>query len=372
MIDSSKEILIAALTFCLLPLAGCGKKVEKAAPVIRPVRYQEVIATGGRRDRKFSGTAKAGQESDLSFRVGGSVSSVAVTVGRNVRQGDLIARLDPTDFQLQLQQSEASLAQAKAAGRKAAADYERVRGLYENQNAAKSDLDAARAQSESTEAQALAATQGVARARRQLSYTRLTAPVDGAIAAVRVEENENVQPGQPVALLTSGSRPEVQVSMPGVLISQVVPGSKVDVAFESLPGDILLGVVTEVGVAATGASSTYPVTVRLDKSDDAIRSGMAATVTFRFEPEGDTDRIFVPSVAVGEDRQGRFVYLLEKGQGELATTRRHPVEIGDLTPEGLEVTSGLNDGQLIATAGVRRIQDGQSVRVLASDTGETP
>lgn len=368
----SQRIPKCLLAILLLPLAGCGGETEEAAPVIRPVRYQEVIATGGRRERTFSGTAQAGQESNLSFRVGGSVARVAVAVGEDVRQGDLIARLDPTDFELQVQQAEASLAQATAAERKAQADYDRVRGLYENQNAAKSDLDAARAQSESTAAQVEAARQGVERARRQLSYARLTAPVDGAIAAVRVEENENVQPGQAVALLTSGTRPEVEVSMPEVLISQVTPGSRVDVAFDALPGDVLPGVVTEVGVAATGASSTYPVTVRLETGNDAIRSGMAASVTFRFEPEGSADRIFVPSVAVGEDREGRYVFVLERGDGEVATTRRRGVGVGDLTPEGLEITSGLTDGELIATAGVRRIHDGQSVRLLAPDTGEAP
>lgn len=361
-LQKTPRCLVAVL---LLPLAGCGGEAEETAPVIRPVRYQEVIATGGRRERTFSGTARAGQESELSFRVGGSVAEVAVSVGENVRQGDLMARLDPTDYDLQVQQAAASLAQAMAAERKAQADYDRVRGLYENQNAAKSDLDAARAQSESTTAQVEAARQGVARARRQLSYTRLIAPVDGAIAAVRVEENENVQPGQAVALLTSGSRPEVEVSMPEVLISQVTPGSRVDIAFDALPGDVLPGVVTEVGVAVTGTSSTYPVTVRLEKGDDAIRSGMAASVTFRFEPEGGTDRIFVPSVSVGEDREGRYVFVLEPGEGGMATTRRRGVEVGDLTPEGLEIKDGLTDGELIATAGVRRIHDGQSVRLLA-------
>ena len=239
-----------------------------------------------------------------------------------------------------------------AAERKAEADYERVRGLYENENAAKSELDAARAQAESTGAQVEAGRQRVERTRRQLGYTRLTAPVAGAIAAVRVEENENVQAGQTVALLTSGTYPEVEVAMPEVLISQVIPGSRVDVALDALPGDVLPAVVTEVGVATVGGSATFPVVVRL---------------------EGGEDRVFVPPLAVGEDRDGRFVFVLEAGEGDLATARRRDVEVGELTPDGLEILGGLADGELLVTAGVRRIEDGQRVRLLPEhDAGAAP
>lgn len=356
--------LTLSLAILTLPLAGCGDETAPSAPVIRPVRYQEVTVSGGPRERKLSGTARAGLESQLSFRVGGSVQAVPVSVGQKVRRGDLIARLDPIDYEIQTQEAEAALAQALAAQRKAEADYERVRGLYENRNAAKSELDAARAQAESTRAQVEAAEQRVARARRQLAYTRLTAPVDGAIAAVRVEENENVQPGQAVALLTSGTRPEVEVAMPEVLISRVTAGDRVDVTCDALPGVVLPAVVTEVGVAAVGASAAFPVVVRLEPSDQEVRSGMAATVTFRFAPEGGRRKILLPPVAVGEDREGRFVFVLERGEGDLATAVRRGVEVGEITPEGIEVLGGLAGGELVATAGVRRIEDGQQVRLL--------
>lgn len=361
--------LLALLCF----VGGCGGGEPAAETVIRPVRYQEVLAVGARRERQLSGVAKAGVESELSFRVGGTVEEVAVTVGREVEKGALIARLDDTDLRLQLQEAEATLAQAEAAERKAEADYERIRGLYENRNAAKSDLDAARAQAESTRAQVEAARQRLARARRQLTYTRLTAPVEGVIAAVRVEVNENVQPGQTVALLASGSRPEVEVAVPEALIAQLGDGDPAEVTFDALPGAVFPAVVTEVGVALTGNASAFPVTVRLESSDAAIRSGMAATVTLRFVPRNGDDageRIVVPPVSVGEDREGRYVFVLEPGEAlatgdRLAVARRRPVEVGELTPEGLEVRAGLEDGELIATAGVRRIQDGQEVRLLA-------
>ncbi len=349
---------------------GCGGGEEESQPVIRPVRYQEVIFSGARRERSFSGTARAGVESQLGFRVAGTVQSVSVVVGVSVKKGQEIARLDATDLALSVQEAEATLAQANASRRKSEADYERIRGLYENRNAAKSDLDATRAQSESDGAQVAAAQQRLALARRQLGYARLTAPVDGAIAAVFVEANENVGSGTAVALLTSGSRPEVEVAMPEALTSQLLDGGTAQVTFDALPGAVFPAVITEVGVAATGAGATFPVKVQLAADDSSVRSGMAASVAFRFESGDGEDHIFVPPVAVGEDRDGRFVFVLERATGEgedgaLATAHRRPVEIGDLAPEGIEIEDGLADGDLLVTAGVRRIQDGQTVKLLA-------
>ncbi|MEM7586057.1 MAG: efflux RND transporter periplasmic adaptor subunit [Acidobacteriota bacterium] len=351
--------------------AGCGGEVEEAETALRPVRFQEVVVSGERRARTFAGTARAGVESQLSFRIAGTVESVSMVVGETVRRGQELARLDSTDLDLQLQEAEATLAQALAAERKADADYDRTRGLYENQNASKSDLDAARAQSESSQAQVAAARQRRELARRQISYARLTAPVAGAIASVLIEENENVGSGQEVALLASGAQPEVEVAMPEVLIAQVREGDQAQVSFDALPDQSFTGEVTEVGVAATAAGATYPVTVRLGANDSSVRSGMAASVQFQFESDASESHIFVPPEAVGEDRDGRFVFVLEPdaSDSEVGQASRRSVTVGDLTPEGIAIRDGLSGGELLITAGVRRIRDGQQVQVLARAQG---
>lgn len=365
-------LLLLAGPALLLP--GCGGETETEADVIRPVRWLEVTPAPEYRDRSLTGTARAGIESRLSFRVPGTVESVKVSVGDQVEKGDEIAHLDGTDAELRVRQAKAGADQAVAGKRRAEADYERVRGLYENDNAAKADLDAARAQAESSRSQLEAAQQALALANREMAYTRLRAPVGGAIASMQVEEGENVQAGQAVALLTSGSRPEVEVGMPELLIADIHEGDSVAVSFDALPGTARTATVTEVGVAGSG--STYPVTVRLDDEDPTIRSGMAATVKFRFARHGADhgDRILLPAVAVGEDRDGRFVFVLkpaqQAGAGEdLWISSRRAVSVGQLTPEGLEVQGGLEVGERVATAGLRRIRDGQTVRLLASGDG---
>lgn len=349
---------------------GCTEQAPPSEPLIRPVRYERVESTGLGRVRSFAGTARAGRRSHLSFRVSGSVRSVHVVVGETVEAGYVLAELDPKDYQLQVQEAEASLAQAQAEGRNAAANYERTRALYENRNASRNDLDAARAASESVQAAARSLENRLELARLQLSYTTLKAPVKGAIAAITTEVNENVQAGQAVVTLTSGSRPEVEIAVPEVLIAGLREGMPVSVRLAALPGRVFDAVVTEVGVAASGTATTFPVTVRLEQSNVGFRPGMAAEVRIVFGGEDDKDRILVPPVAVGEDRAGRFVFVVEP-EGEdaddgvrLAVAHRRAVSVGELSERGLEIYSGLSEGEFLVTAGVRRIKDGQRVKLL--------
>jgi len=356
--------LCLALLIALGGAYGCGNNAEPPEEIIRPVRYQAVYMTGGARVRTFSGVAKAGTESQLSFKVAGNVTRVAVNVGDRVQQGDLVATLDDSDYRLQVQESEASLAQARATEKNARSSYERIQALWENAGASKQDLDAALAAYESAEAQVQSIQKRLELARLQVDYTRLTAPFGGAVAAVQVEVNENVSTGQKVALLTSGDQPEVQVTVPGVLIAQIETGSQAQVGLGAVKNETFTATVTEVGVTSTGFATTYPVTVRLDTYDPRIRPGMAAEVSFRFENRGEAEHLVVPPVAVGEDHHGRFVFVLEITADGLGVARRRAVSVGDLTSEGLEIVEGLQEGELVVTAGISRISDGQQVKLL--------
>jgi RND family efflux transporter MFP subunit len=361
---TSKAVFSNSVFCTVICIAGlsCGGN-EPIQEVLRPVRYVEVFSTGGSRIRTFSGVAKSGVESNLSFKVPGTVASIPVKVGDKVSAGQLIARLDQEDYRLRVQQADAALTQTKAQEQRAKADYERVRGLYANNNASKSQLDAARASSESASASVQSAQKTLDLAQLQLSYTRLTASRSGSIASVDLELNENVQAGQRIIMLTAGSQIEVEVGIPEVLISRVRTGNSATVSFDALPDKSYSGTVREVGVAATGFATTFPVTVRLNSPEAGIRSGMAAEVGFRFEADNQRERIIVPAVAVAEDRTGRFVFVVQPASGDTANVRRVGVEIGELLSDGIEIFSGLSDGDLVVTAGVSKIQDGQKVKL---------
>lgn len=356
--------LFGMISLLIILIISCSEKKQEEK-IIRPVRYLEVYATGGARVRTFTGVAQAGVESKLSFKVPGTIQKVLVRVGDKVRTGQLIAQLDPKDYQLQVQQAEAALTQAEAQARNAGANYDRVRILYENQNASRSQLDAARAGNESAEAAVAAAEKQYELAKLQLSYTKLKAPANGAIATVNIEENENTQPGLPVVILTAGSDIEVKISIPEILISQVKEQSEVTVTFDAIPNSEFKATITEVGVATTGMGTTYPVTATLQSQDDRIRPGMAASVTLNFEAGDQKERILVPTHSVVEDREGRFVYTVQPVASEtgFGIIQRQPVTIGELTADGIEILQGLSDGDLVVTAGVSRISDSLKVRL---------
>ncbi len=354
---------LAVLLFAAGAFLTCRGGEEPPPPPLRPVRYQEVSASSGLRVRTFSGVARANVETNLSFRVSGNVQRRLVDVGGRVERGQLIAELDPTDFELRVEEAQAALLQAQAQARRVEADYERVRGLYENRNAARSDLDAARAAAESARAQIDAAVQRLEQARSQLSYTRLRSPLDGSIAAVDVEVNENVQAGRRVARLTSGSRPEVEIAVPETLIREFRVGSDVDVSFDALGEREFPAMITKVGVAAMGVATTFPVTVQLLEATPDVRSGMAADVTFTFGSEDVRERFIVPVHAVAEDREGRFVFVVEPTEPGRGKVHRRAVTVGQITGQGLEVLDGISAGDLVVTAGVSQIQDGLEVKL---------
>lgn len=359
----SRFVFAILLALCL---GACGGNSEPPAENFRPVRFQQVREGGPLLERTLSGMARAGVESRLSFRVSGALEEVAVKVGDRVTPGQLIARLDSTDFVLQVQEAQAALAKARAQARNADANYERVRALYENRNASRNDLDAARAASESATALVQAGSTRLEMARSQLNYTRLTAPRSGAIASVPVEVNENVAAGQMVALLTSGALKEVVSTVPESLITRIKRDMPVRVIFDALPERRFDARVTEVGVAATGQGTTFPVSVRLTESNERIRPGMAATIVFQLPTAGAQVPLVAPE-AVSEDREGRFAFVIETREDGIGVVHRRPVQVGELTPAGLEILSGLAPPEKVVTAGLHQLQDGQQVRILAEN-----
>ncbi len=353
------------LSLGLAVALACDREEPGRETIVRPVRYERVYSGATSRVRSFSGTARASIESRLSFKVAGTIERLNVTMGDAVSAGDEIGHLDDDDYRIRVDQTSASLEQAKAQARNAESSYRRTLGLYENNNASRDQLDAARAAKESAEAQVRSLENSLELARLQLSYTRLIAPVTGSIMSAPVEVNENVQAGQTIVTLSAGAEPEVVVGVPEILISQIRDGAPVTVTFDAISGRRFAAVVTEVAIAPSPGSSTFQVTARLEESDPAIRSGMACEVAFEFE-SAHRDGFLVPPVAVLEDRTGRFVYVVDIGEGDSGTTRRVSVETGELTSDGLEILSGLTDGDIVVTAGVSRITDGQTVRLLAN------
>ncbi|MEM0961199.1 MAG: efflux RND transporter periplasmic adaptor subunit [Bacteroidota bacterium] len=427
---SLRQLLCAVALVLVLSACGGSDPEPAPPPAVRVVQ----VAAPMPESRSFSGTTQAAVESRVSFQVGGTVVRTLVDVGAPVARGQLLAVLNPTDFQLQAEQSrsgvavadqrvaqaragaaaaesgvtaaQAALEQARAGARLAEAEFSRVRALYAEDLVPLSLFDATRTQAETARAAVAAAESAVAQAQagaeaahagigtaaaaasasrngarlasRQLGYTRLYAPVSGAVAAVLVEPGELVSPGQPVALVTSQGGPmEVEVSVPESVIGQIETGGAAVVRISSLPEETFAATVTEVGVAPGRTPTTFPVTVRLNRADPRVRSGQAASVEIDVE-RGGTVVPVIPASAVNEDASGVYVLVLSAGapgsapdEGSTpqadATVTRRAVETGALRPDGVEVTDGLRSGDRIVAAGGGGLSDGEAVRVLDRD-----
>ena len=178
---------------CLLIFVmSCGGEKKEKKEIVRPVMYQKVVPGGGVQERTFSGTAKSGTETKLSFKVAGNIESLRVKVGEEVLKNTLIATLDDSDFQLQYEQADASVKNADAQEKQAKSAYERVRALYENGSTSISEYESAKAAYESARANESSAKKQRKLSKAQLGYTRLYSPLRGKIATVDAEVTDDL------------------------------------------------------------------------------------------------------------------------------------------------------------------------------------
>lgn len=353
---------ILSIICCVAIVQGCAESEQASSPKPRGVLFETVNSGSEVKQRIYSGITQAHLDAKLSFKVPGNVVERLVSVGDKVEAGQLIARLDIRDYTTAVETATANVAASEAQQRQAEANYERLIGLYESRDASQSELEVARAQAESWKARTSASKQQLRQAKLQLSYTQLKAPEQCDVAETYVKSDENVDAGQPVVRLVCGSCPEVRVSIPQTQIQEVHSGMKiqVDVAGQTTSYD---AVVSEVGVAAA-SGATFPVTAVLTGNCPSLRSGVAADARFEFS-NTNKDEITVPSVSVGEDENGKYVFVLTPAEGDQYTANKRVVEVGRFTEEArFIINSGLNNEEIVVTAGVRRIQDGQVVRLI--------
>ncbi len=371
---------LLALFFLVLSFISCEEKSTETVNEARPIKYATVESATGVETLAFSGVAQAPDETNLSFKVAGTLSSVNVKLGDSVQKGQLIAMIDPVDYNIQanqaISQKEGAVANAKAAETQlinAQATYDRVAKLYENNSVslseyqqAKAGLDAAQAQYDAAKTQINAAEQQVKAAGNQVNYTRLVSPMNGVITAVQVEANEMVNAGMLIAKVSSIGRPEVEVGVPEVVINKLKTGQKATIKFPSLPGQSFDAEVVEIAFAS-GKSTTYPVTLNIMNPEKEIRPGMAAEVNFvvGVSEEKTKNRIVAPLKAIASGTDGKYVFRLvpDKDDG-VYVVEKASVELGAIIKDGYTIKKGLNEGDLVAVAGLRSLYDGRKVKLL--------
>jgi RND family efflux transporter MFP subunit len=357
-------------TLVLSSLAGCGKP-EPEREIIRPVRAVQVSDMGGLQRRGFPGRAQATQEIDLAFRVGGPLITRPVNVGDAVEEGDVVARIDPRDFEVNLRNSQAQLAEAQAALERAESDFRRQRSIFKQDPGATSQtaVDRAREARDRAAANVDSLEASVTTAQDQLDDTHLRAPFEGTVVATYVENFQNVRQKQPIVRILDTSHIEMVVNIPENMISMASLVETVLLQFDAFPGREFEGRIKEIGREATQTTRTFPVTLIMEQPEDIkILPGMAGTARVGKSELSDEELrrgLGVPVSAVFTPDTGTssFVWVIEPTEGDLGVLERRAVQTGEMTRLGVLVTEGLSAGELVVTAGVHSVREGQTVRI---------
>jgi len=366
-----------ALTILALStLTGCSE-TEPEKEIIRPVRAVKVGDMGGFQRRGFPGRARATQEIDLAFRVGGPLITRPVNVGDQAQEGDVVAQIDPRDFEVNLRNVRAQLAESEAALERAAGDYRRQLNIFKTDPGATSEtaVDRAREGRDRAAANVDSLKASVTTAQDQLDDTSLQAPFDGTVVATYVENFQNVRQKQPIVRILDTSHIEMVINIPESMISMASLVHTVLLQFDAFPGREFEGRIKEIGTEASQTTRTFPVTLIMEQPEDIrILPGMAGTARAGEADLTDEQQrrglgVPVGAVFTPDTETQSFVWIIEPAEGDRGVLKRRPVKTGDMTRLGVLITEGISAGELVVTAGVHSVREGQTVRIMTQNGG---
>ena len=360
------KVLLRTILFLLISISffSCKEEEKIIKEVLRPVKYKQIGFTNSDLARTFNGTAKTDKEIKLSFRNNGIITKFLISVGKSVKKGELLAQLDNVQARLSYQQALSSLNTAKSQKNTAKSSYDRIRSLYEKGSVSLSEFESAKNSYVSATDSYASAQKSVKLQQAQLNYGIIYAPENGVIASVNTEVNENVTAGQLIGVLNAGKKMEVSVGIPESVINSIKKGMKTTVSFSSLGTNKFIGKVIEVSPSIDQNTATYLTKIEIEDSKNSVKSGMAADVTFDFKNAQDSKTLLIaPINAVGEDSNGRFVFVIDSKDGKTGVVKKQKVTIGKLSSKGFEILEGLSSGQKIATAGLQTLLNGQKVKL---------
>jgi RND family efflux transporter MFP subunit len=352
------SVLLAGLAIGSGLLSGCTEeKAEAPAAVIRPVKVVEIAPAATTRTLSYSGSVKSRTEMNLGFRVAGKLIERKVDIGDRVKKGYVLARLDPTDYQLAVQSAEADLRSAQKALETADLANRRAKTLFAQNAVPKAQVEQAQLSYDQAAATRTAAQSALEQAKNQLAYAELTSDRDGIVSAVNADRGQVVSAGAAVLTVVADDEKEVQIAVPETEISEFSPGKTVKARFWADDALALTGKVREVSGSADPQSRTFSVRISLP-ANDRVLIGMTAMIDA--EIHAQTAAYAVPLTALTEKDGAKIVWTVDPAK---ATVHARPVEVGAFTADGVGVISGLKAGDLVVAAGTQFMRENLTVKL---------
>jgi RND family efflux transporter MFP subunit len=347
------------------PIAGllvaCAPVAPPAEP-LRPVRTVELRYDGAQDANRYVGTVQARHEVEQGFRVGGKVAQRKVDVGQAVREGDVIAVLDDTDYRHAEEAARQQLVAATTQAKQAESDRQRLEALKRDGSVSASDDEKSRSAAQSAKAAAEAQAQQLELASNRLKYTVLRAPRSGVVTAVRFEVGQVVPEGQPIVSIAAEGEPEIVIDVPEDHL-QWFKSAQYRASLASSPDRVFEVVLRELSPQAVAQTRTYRARLK-PRAPMPLPLGATATLVAE-RAASDQQTAVIPASAITQNKGAPAVWIVRRTGSDAAGT----VELAPVTVHGYRneyvLLSGPAAGALVVTAGVQKMAPGKRVALPA-------
>ncbi len=347
-------------------LAACSRPEPPQEPV-RSVKLMTVGLGALQSQLEYAGEVRARVESRLGFRVAGKIVQRQAELGQRVKAGDVLAQLDPKDYQLAADAARAQLAAATTQRDLAAADYKRYAALKDQNFISGAELERRdttlkAAQATLDQARAQWASQG-----NQTAYTRLVADVSGVITGIDAEPGQVVAAGTPVVRIAQDGARDVVFAVPEDKVALMAAGQEVSVRGWA-GGNTISGKVREVAASADASTRTFQVKVAIDR-DESPALGATVYITPKALSHAGAPAIKLPTSALRQEGQATAVWVYDPAT---STVKSQIIQIATADGNDAVVSSGLTPGMQVVSTGVHVLSPGQKVTVYQQKSAPVP
>ncbi len=359
---------LASLAAATLLLAGCG---DPPAPptVTKPVFVTTVTSAASAQSRTFTSVVRARVESDLAFRTGGKVVERLIEVGDRVKAGQVLARLDPADYQLAVNAASDQVQAASVDAQQAASDEARFRRLLADGSVGAADHERQKARADAAAARLDQARRQLELARNREGYAELAAPYAGVVTAIRFERGQVVPEGQPVAVLAREGDNEIVVDLPEDWVGRARKLTATAAPWADAQARFPL-VLRELSPQASAQGRTYRARYAAATESRAQVSALPLGSTVQLTlsgPQAGLDTVSLPVSALVKGSGSAGVWSLDgKGSGLVFM----PVKVVAIDDATVQVT-GVSTGSRVVSVGAQKLDAGITVRAIERPNART-
>lgn len=339
-------IQIGLALFAVVTATSCKNNSNNdTATLQKLVKTEKVTKTSTVINKHFPSVIEEAEEVNLAFRVAGPIQKIYVNEGKFVKKGELIAEMDPRDYEVQKIATEAQVVQLRS-------EYQRIEELKKRKSVPENDYEKMKAGKEMAEAKLKNAVD-------QLKDTKLYAPFSGYVTKVMFEGGELVNHGTPIATMVNVSRLKVEINVPPSLFINKDYITEIECCQDNIPGKIFPLTLYSNNIKAN-SNGLYKLYLYYTPTPGAkLAPGMNVSVNVKCViPEQELFKI--PAKALFEKDDKTYVWIVNDSK-----IHAHEISTNSLVKDGyVEVTNGVKEGDEIVVGGLNLLKENETVKIV--------